>query len=199
VSLAKMVMDLLGAAEADAAREAARDARLDRLLAAVEDQGAMLLELAETVRALTAPSLEPLPASVAAEIDVPVIRKPDVPLVAVSAPPSDATPAKPQPTTSDPDEYMLLRRYLDEREATYQSLAADYGRSPNTITKLIERAADRLGATTRNALRKAAHGKKGYKAIARQRAAQQQLGRTQPPGTTGARFSTVPISQARGH
>jgi hypothetical protein len=54
VSLAKMVVDLLGAAEADAARETARDAQLARLLHAVEDQGAMLLELAESVRALTA-------------------------------------------------------------------------------------------------------------------------------------------------
>jgi hypothetical protein len=246
VSLAKMVVDLLGAAEADAARETARDAQLDRLLAAVEDQGAMLLELAESVRALTAKLATPhqgashvdLTAhagrtSADAALDVPVERRPGVPLVAAPAarfgpegkletsgavPPTpqptpaapvaagatpDATaaapPAKRLPAPALPDGYQLLRRYLDEREATYQSIAADYGLSPNRITQLVETEARRMGPTTLGELRKAAQAKKGVKARARQRAVQQQLGRTQPPGTTGAQFRTIPISQARGH
>jgi hypothetical protein len=262
VSLAKMVVDLLGAAEADAARETARDAQLDRLLHAVEDQGAMLLELAESVRALTAKletprvilpdapaaaetldaalrsaagQLQPLPdepTDAEGELDIPVERRPGVPLVAApaarfgpdgkletsgvvpptpqpttaAAPALDATPdataaeppAKRLPAPALPDGYQLLRRYLEEREATYQSMAADYGLSPNRITQLIETEARRMGPTTVGELRKAAQAKKGVKARARQRAVQQQLGRTQPPGTTGAQFRKVPISQARG-
>jgi hypothetical protein len=261
VSLAKMVVDLLGAAEADAARETARDAQLARLLHAVEDQGAMLLELAESVRALTAkletppglragdalaaalersaadtlPPFQPgdEPTDTEGELDIPVERRPGVPLVAApaarfgpdgkletsgvlpptpqpstaAAPAPDATPdataagppAKRLPAPALPDGYQLLRRYLEEREATYQSMAADYGLSPNRITQLIETEARRMGPTTVGELRKAAQAKKGVKARARQRAVQQQLGRTQPPGTTGAQFRTIPISQARGN
>lgn len=174
--LTKILLDVINAAEHDVATQAARDARLDALLARVEDQGLLLLQLAEQVTQVSA-TLATLVARYEA------VTAPVRPAVGNGAPaPVPGALPKRLPRPSDVDRGLLLDRYLGERELTITDLGAEYGMKMDRCRDLLLAEAAHRGPTTVSAYRRVAREKKtiGPRRYKAQLVA--LLGRTVPPG-----------------